>query len=104
MRKIVLTILATLLIATPAFAQSGSAYDWRTGSSYNWNHNRDGSTDVRGYNYNTGSQWRQTIMPNGDQRGTDSQGNYWHYNNSTGSYWNTDGTMCWGKGQFRQCN
>ena len=45
-----------------------------------------------------------TITPNGDQRGTDSHGNYWQYNNSTGSYWNTNGAMCWGKGQFRQCN
>ncbi len=104
MLKLVLAGLVTLLLATPAVAQSGSYYDWRSGNRYNWNHNFDGSTDVRGSNVNNGSQWRQTIMPNGDQRGIDSRGNSWRYNNSTGSYWNSDGTMCWGKGQFRQCN
>ncbi len=104
MRKLVIASLVTLLLAAPAFAQSGSSYDWRTGNQYYWNRNFDGSTSVRGSNFGTGSMWNQTIMPNGDQRGTDSRGNYWQYNNSTGNYWNSDGTMCWGKGQFRQCN
>jgi len=104
MRKLALAGLIVLVLAVPVFAQSGSTYDWRSGNHYNWNRNLDGSTNVRGHNYNTGSSWNQTIMPNGDQRGTDSDGNTWHYNNNSGIYWNSNGATCWGKGQFRQCN
>jgi len=104
MRKFALAGLVAMVLVTPAFAQSGSNYDWRSGNRYNWNRDLDGSTTIRGSNFGTGTQWNQTIMPNGDQRGTDSRGNSWRYNNSTGSYSNTDGSTCWGKGRFRQCN
>jgi hypothetical protein len=106
MRKLALASLAVLVLVTPAFAQSGSSYDWRSGNQYNSNANRnvDGSATIRGSNFGTGTQWNQTIMPNGDQRGTDSRGNHWNYKNSSGYYWNTDGATCWGKGLYRQCN
>lgn len=84
--------------------QTRSTYDWQTNSRYTTTRQPDGSTTVRGQNYNTGSTWRSTIQPNGDQRGTDSNGNTWRYNNSTGSYSNTDGTFCTGKGYARVCN
>jgi hypothetical protein len=104
MRKFALASFAVLVLVTPAFAQSGSSYDWRSGNQYNSNRNVDGSATIRGSNFGTGTQWNQTIMPNGDQRGTDSRGNYWNYKNSSGYYWNTDGATCWGKGLYRQCN
>jgi|GraSoi2013_115cm_1033766.scaffolds.fasta_scaffold184668_2 hypothetical protein len=97
--------LAAVVTAAPAFAQqSGSTYDWRSGNRYNWTHNEDGSTDVRGFSTNTGSMWRTHIAPNGDQRGTDSRGNMWRYNSGSGFYWNSDGTTCIGKGYARTCN
>src|SRR5262249_51610446 len=104
MRKLGLAILTVLLLVSPAFAQrSGSTYDWQSGNSYRWHQNFDGSTTVKGNNFQNGTMWNQTIMPNGDQRGMDSRGNFWRYNNSTGTYWNTDGTMCIGKGAARSC-
>jgi hypothetical protein len=57
--------------ATPALVQSGYKYDPRSGNSYNWYQQSDGSTNVRGSNLNTGSQWNTTIKPNGDQNGLD---------------------------------
>lgn len=82
---------------------SGSTYDWRSGNRYSWRRNSDGSTTLRGFNAETGSTWRQTIEPNGDQRGVDSRGNYWRYNDRTGYYWNSDGTICTGRGAARTC-
>jgi hypothetical protein len=102
-----LALLAAVMLGTvgPALAQrGGSKYDWQSGNSYNWQNNPDGSTDVRGWNLNTGSTWGTRIEPNGDMRGTDSRGNLWQYNENTGTYLNTDGTMCVGKGASRICN
>jgi hypothetical protein len=49
--------------------------------------------------------WNQTIQPNGDQRGMDSNGNYWNYNAGTGNYINYGtGEMCFGRGAGRFCN
>jgi len=99
-----LVALAVLILVSPALAQQfGSTYDWRSGNSYQWNHNGDGSTNVRGFNMNTGSQWNTTIQPNGNMRGSDSGGNFWNYNSTTGTYWNSNGTMCTGKGALRTC-
>ena len=63
---------------------SDSKYDPNSGNHDNWNRNIDGSTNVRGFNDRTGSQWNSTIQPNGDQRGTDSRGNMWNDNKGTG--------------------
>jgi hypothetical protein len=71
---------------------------------YNWNRTPDGSTNVGGFNPSSGSQWNTTIQPNGDQRGMNSKGNLWQYNQSTGSYLNSNGTVCVGKGAARVCN
>lgn len=101
--------LVLVLVAAPALAQwgSGSPYDLRSGNrsgnQYRWQHNPDGSTDVRGFDFDTGSPWRTTIQPNGDMRGIDSRGNHWRYNESSGQYWNTDGPVCVGSGQARAC-
>ena len=86
-----------------AAQSSGSSYDWRSGNSYNWNRNYDGSTTVRGFNSQTGSMWNNTIQRNGDQRGMDSHGNLWNYNAATGSYMNSNGHGCIGQGYARSC-
>lgn len=90
MKKPMLAMCVALgLMAVPAAAQdSGTTYDWRTGNTYNWSTDYSGNTRVRGYNLNTGSTWNQTIKPNGDQNGFDSQGNYWNYNARSKSYYN----------------
>jgi hypothetical protein len=105
-RSLGFAVSLVLVTTAPAVAQwsSGSTYDAQSGNRYNWNRNFDGSTNVRGFNTNTGSMWNTTIQPNGDQRGLDSQGNSWQYNNRSGTYLNTDGTMCVGKGLARICN
>ena len=109
MRKIALALLAAVLIAPTAFAESdiprsGSKYDWRTGNQYYWEKDRDGTTKVRGHNWTTGTQWNTTVEPDGSMRGEDNRGNTWRYDSATGDYWNSDGTMCWGRGSERTCN
>jgi hypothetical protein len=105
MRAFAIVLLATLLLVTPALAQSGYKYDWQSGNSYNWYRQPDGSTQVHGYNYQTGSTWDSTIRPNGDMRGRDSQGNIWQYNESSGFYQNYGtGRTCIGHGYARTCN
>src|SRR5262245_50701343 len=104
LRKLALSTVLLALLTSPASAQwgqtprSGSNYDWRNGNMYNWNQTPDGSTNVRGFNTNTGSQWNTTIKPNGDMQGMDSKGNLWQYNQNSGSYLNSNGTVCVGKG------
>jgi opacity protein-like surface antigen len=84
--------------------RSGSSYDYQSGNAYRWRQDSLGNTTVNGYNSRTGSTWNSTIQPNGNQRGTDSNGNMWQYNSRTGSYMSTDGTVCIGKGALRTCN
>ena len=98
-------ILTTLTIGTNAEAQdSGSTYDWESGNQYNWNTDALGNTRVRGMNLGTGSTWSQTIEPDGDQRGFDSNHNYWTYDGQTGNYYNFGtGESCFGKGASRVC-
>ncbi len=103
MRTLALTLVAALLLMSPALAQAGSTYDWKSGNYYTWHQRSDGTTDLYGSNFNTGSQWRTTIKPDGEMNGWDSRGNYWRYDSRTGNYWNTDGTMCFGKGWSRTC-
>ena len=100
-----LAFLTTLILASLALAQSdtSSSYDPQSGSQAYYRRNPDGSLEVRGFNSYTGSYWRQTITPNGDYQGTDSTGNRWRYNKGTGSYIDSQGTICWGSGKHREC-
>jgi hypothetical protein len=99
----VITIL-TLFATTAALAQrSGYKFDPYTGDTYQWSQTPNGSTNVYGSNPFTGSHWNQTIEPNGNQRGIDSQGNTWQYNQQSGSYWNSNGHGCIGHGSARTC-
>jgi hypothetical protein len=97
-----------LSLAIVAFALSGSANadytcDYSSGNCYYTNPSWNGGVDVRGYNWQNGSQWSQHVDPNGDQHGFDSKGNYWRYDSGSGNYWNSDGTVCYGTGASRQC-
>lgn len=99
--------LCLILVAfsPPAYAQSGSDYDWRSGNSYYWNTDSQGNTNVRGFNARTGSRWNTTIEPDGDMRGYDSNYNPWTYDSGSGFYQNFGtGETCIGKGYARVCN
>jgi hypothetical protein len=77
------------------YGNSGSTYDWQSGNTYNYYTDSFGDTHVRGYNYNTGSQWNTTIESDGDMKGYDSNYNYWNYDSSSGVYYN------YGTGEMR---
>ena len=102
MKKFFLIIISLMVTPTEVFAEYH--YDWKTGNSYNTYSNPGGGTHVQGFNSRTGSSWNTTIQPNGNMNGFDSKGNYWNYDKNTGSYFNSDGTYCFGKGQSRTCN
>lgn len=88
-------------LSVPALA--GSTYDWRTGNQYNTT-TYSNYTEVKGYNYNTGTRWKTKIYNDGDMRGTDGNGNRWKYNSTSGYYYNYGtGKTCTGKGAFRTC-
>lgn len=95
-------VFAALLLL-PAVASAQFTYDPQTGNSYVTTPSYGGGAQVRGYNLGTGSNWNTTVQPNGDMRGMDADGNTWRYNNSSGSYMNSNGTICTGKGVFRNC-
>ena len=80
-----------------------TTFDYSSGNMYTTTPSYDGGATVRGSNLNTGSMWTTRIQPNGDMTGTDSDGNIWQYNRSTGSYMSSDGTVCMGTGALRQC-
>ena len=83
---------------------TGSTFDWRSGNSYRWGKEPDGTTKVRGSNLNTGSTWNTTIRPDGSMRGTDSDMNPWSYNERTKTYINYGtGKMCVGEGYAGVC-
>ncbi len=111
MRAVILGI-SIAMAATGAMAQYGSrqpttttTYDWRNNRSYTTTTNPNGGATVRGTNYQNGSQWRTTIDPNGQQRGTDASGNTWQYNPQTKTYLNHGtGQVCTGSGYARTCN
>lgn len=88
----------------PAYVPPKTTYDYDTGNSYRTSRQADGTTKVRGTNLNTGSTWDTTIKTNGDMRGTDSNGDIWTYDKSTGSYSNTNGKICTGTGASRICS
>jgi hypothetical protein len=87
-----------------AQTSSGTTFDATSGNQYNWRRNYDGSTDVRGLNFRTGSMWNTTIQPDGSMRGFDKNFNPWSYDSSSGTYLNYgSGKMCVGKGAARTC-
>lgn len=91
-----------LYSSIPSFAYA--TYDWQTGNTYNSYRDGAGNIQVNGFNSHTGSSWQTTINSNGNMRGTDSRGNNWEYNDSSGYYHNYGtGKTCTGKGYFRQC-
>ena len=100
----ILAALGTALALGAANAQSGHAYDWRSGNSYSYNTDLLGNTHVRGLNTQNGTNWTTTIRPNGSMNGLDGGGNSWSYNSGTGFYMNYGtGRSCIGKGAYRTC-
>ena len=93
--RFILSIVCVVLCTSLLFAD-GSKTDLRTGNHYSWTTDADGTTRVRGTNFQTGSTWTTTIEPDGDQRGTDKNGNQWRYNRSSKTYDN------YGTGEHRQ--
>lgn len=93
--------LIGMMGSTPALA--GSAYDPWIGNFYTWSERADGGLHLRGWNWNTGSLWSAEYEPSGDMRGFDSRGHFWQYRHDSGFYWNSDGTVCIGKGAGRTC-
>ena len=81
-----------------------SSYDWQSGNMISTTPSYGGGATVNGYNTRSGATWNTQIQPNGSQSGTDSQGNFWTYNPSTGSYINSNGRSCIGTGAARVCN
>lgn len=87
MKKFTCILLGVCLLAwtLPALAwqtrqnQNGNTY--QSYPSYN-------GTRTQGYNWNTGSQWNTNHQRGGNMSGTDSNGNTWQYNRSTGQYYN----------------
>ena len=104
MRHMVFALLIVLSLSATICAQdAGTTVDPRTGNTYRWMRNPDGSTYIQGTNPYTGSQWNTTIQPKGDMQGRDSRGNPWNYNSDSGVYRNLDGTLCTGQGAARRC-
>src|SRR3954471_11142595 len=96
--------LAALCLGDAATAQTDYRYDWRSGNSYTIERDEDsGEATVDGRNRQNGTAWRNTVDEDGNQRGVDSAGNRWRYNRATGTYRNSDGTECSGRGTFRSC-
>lgn len=88
-----------------AVSASGYEYDWKSGNSYWTQPNQNGGATVRGYNFEEGSSWTTTIDQRGNQSGWDANGNYWQYNNRSGTYLNYGtGKSCYGTGAARVCN
>lgn len=87
-----------LILPTLCLAEFGNAYE-----TYD---NGLGDTTTRGSNLDTGSTWESTASANGDQRGTDKNGDSWQYRESDGFYskfGSGGGTVCSGKGANRVC-
>lgn len=96
-------LLTMALFVLPGISFAQYHYDYKTGNSYNVQRTYGGGAAINGFNTRTNSTWNTRVQPNGNMSGMDAGGNYWNYNKSTGSYWNSNGTSCFGKGQFRQC-
>jgi len=105
MKLLTYIVVSSLIIGFYSFAWSqGTHHDWQTGNSYRWQ--KTGSdTTVYGSNLKTGKNWNTHIDNNGSMRGQDSKGNFWNYNQQSGTYMNYGtGKICTGKGYGRICN
>lgn len=97
-------IPALILASSTVIAQYDYTYDPSTGNEYHTSPGYNGSTEVDGYNYNTGSTWNTTIERDGDMNGVDSDGNHWDYDSGTETYYNYGtGKTCTGSGDLRTC-
>lgn len=99
-------IIIILILTASAFCwdETTSKYDYNTNSKYTTTKHDDGTTEVKAYNYTTGSQWQAKTDNDGITRGRDSDNNSWKYNSNTGSYINYGtGKICTGKGYGRVC-
>ena len=94
-----LLLLSLILVAS---SEARNKYEYQSGNSYNTSTFGD-TTTVRGYNANTGSSWSGQYRSDGSSNGIDSNGNMWN-ESASGSYYSTDGTICYGKGANRVCN
>lgn len=121
-------VLAAILAATPlaspaqiygsrstgSYGNSGgqqrqalpkTTYDYQSGNLYTTSPTYNGGVRVQGSNMNTGAMWNAEIDRKGNQRGTDSSGNYWTYDQGSKTYMNLGtGKMCTGEGYARICN
>lgn len=114
MRALILGV-SIALAASAAMAQFPSqsddqwpstttTYDRKSGNRYRTTINPDGSATIRGNNYQTGARWKSTIDEDGQQSGTDADGNRWRYNPDTKTYRNFGtGQVCRGEGSRRVC-
>jgi hypothetical protein len=115
MKPLLTLIVVVFSMTTPAFAefpygehpQQHTEYDWESGNRYQIEHHNnfiEQDTHIKGYNFNTGSQWETTIDRDGDMRGRDADGNSWKYDERSGFYQNYGtGKTCIGKGAARNC-
>lgn len=69
-------------VAVPGSTGETTSYDSRSGNSYN-----SMGSGYQGHNSNTGSTWSAQTY-GGITTGTDSHGNSWSYDRSTGAYQN----------------
>ncbi len=86
---IVLLIFFSLLFGRISLAQDcGHTNDPKLGNVHYWCKDSLGYTQVRSYNFDSGSRWLTTIKPDGDMKGWDSDTNYWEYDSRTRIYYN----------------
>lgn len=93
MKKIITALFFIMILV---FSFNVSARYYTSENSYN----KLGNT-VYGYNRNTGSNWRNTSRGS-TTIGVNKNGHSWSYNHSTGAYYNSNGTMRYGKGNSRR--
>ncbi|KAA6185293.1 hypothetical protein F2Q65_09340 [Thiohalocapsa marina] len=86
LRRPILVLSLAILPATSSAQGYGSLYDGNSYTRY--------GTGYSGYNTNTGSTWNAQSYGS-MTRGTDSKGNSWSYDNSSGIYQN------YGTGEIR---
>ena len=88
-------ILTLAVLSMFLFAQAESSYDYKTRTRYTSTATYNG-TKVKATNYETGNTWTTTYKKDGNMTGTDSDGNRWRYNKSSGTYYN------YGTGEMRR--
>lgn len=88
----------------PQAPRTTHAYDWQSGNSYTTTRRPDGSSSTNGVNMQNGTVWNSQTDRRGNSSGLDGSGNFWTYNPQTGTYINSNGTVCTGTGYGRVCN